>query len=66
MPFHVRDDGWMGAALTFSGELKIPPGQPLRLRYALYIHAGVPAVPALDARWQEFAKTAWVEFPAKR
>lgn len=66
VPFHVRNDGWMGASLTFSGELKIPTDQPLRLRYALYIHAGVPVVAALDARWQEFAKTAWVEFPARR
>src|ERR1041384_1814704 len=36
--FHVRDDGWMGAALTFAGEIVIPPGQPLRLKYALYVH----------------------------
>jgi Methane oxygenase PmoA len=66
VPFHVRNDGWMGASLTFPGELKIAPGQPLHLRYALYIHAGVPSLDSLDARWQEFAKTTWLEFPAKR
>ena len=66
VPFHVRTDGWMGASLTFPGEGKIPPGQPLRLRYALYIHAAVPAATVLEARWQEFAQTSWVDFPAKR
>jgi hypothetical protein len=66
VPFHVRNDGWMGVALTFPGELKIEPGQPLKLRYALYVHAGLPAPAAIEARWAEFAKTAWVDFPAKR
>ncbi|MGB8166962.1 MAG: PmoA family protein [Chthoniobacteraceae bacterium] len=66
VPFHVRNDGWMGASLTFPGELKIAPGQPLRLRYALYVHSGVPALDVLDAQWQQFAKTDWLEFPAKR
>ena len=66
VPFHVRNDGWMGVALTFPGELKIAPGQPLHLRYGLYVHAGVPALEALDARWQEYAKTQWLDFPVKR
>lgn len=64
--FHVRDDGWMGAALTFAGEIVIPPGQPLRLRYALYVHAGIPPVEALQKRWEAFAKTEWVEFGRKK
>ncbi len=38
-PFHVRDDGWMGACLTFEKELAVAPGKPLRLRYALYVHS---------------------------
>ncbi len=66
VPFHVRNDGWMGAALTFGGELKIQPGEPLRLRYALYIHAGLPAAAELDARWKEFAASGWTDFPVKR
>lgn len=66
VPFHVRNDGWMGAALTFPGELKIAPGQPLRLRYALYVHAGIPASEAIEKRWKEFAAAGWTDFPAKR
>ena len=62
VPFHVRDDGWMGAALTFPGAHTIKPGEPLRLRYALYVHSGMPAADALDRRWTEFSKTALAEF----
>ncbi|HVR36389.1 MAG TPA: PmoA family protein [Methylomirabilota bacterium] len=53
--FHVRDDGWMGASLTFAEARPIKPGEPLRLRYGLYIHAGVPPVGELQARWEMFA-----------
>lgn len=55
--FHVRNDGWMGASLTFAGPRKIEPGQPLRLRYALFIHTGQPSNETLAERWAAFAKT---------
>jgi len=54
--FHVRDDGWMGAALTFSAPRTIEPGQPLKLRYGLWVHAGVPSAPAIDDQFAAFAK----------
>jgi len=63
--FHVRNDGWMGAALTFPGEIVIEPGQPLRLRYALYVHAGIPPVEALQKRWEDFSHTTFVDFGRK-
>ena len=66
VPFHVRDDGWMGAALTFPGAHAIRPGEPLRLRYGLCVHSGIPPVVELQARWEEFAKTAIEEFPRKK
>jgi hypothetical protein len=55
--FHVRNDGWMGASLTFDAARKIEAGKSLRLRYGLYVHAGQPAVEALEGRWETFAKT---------
>jgi hypothetical protein len=65
--FHVRDDGWMGTSLTFDGPRKIEPGQPLRLRYGLYVHAGQPSVEALERRWSGFAKTQVVDLaPGKK
>jgi hypothetical protein len=54
--FHVRDDGWMGAALTFAEPRTIEPGTPLKLRYGLWVHAGVPTADAIDAQFAEFAK----------
>lgn len=54
--FHVRDDGWMGASLTFAASRVIKPGEPLRLRYGLYVHAGVPEAGTLQRQWEMFAK----------
>lgn len=64
-PFHVREDGWMGAAPTFPAALTIKVNEPLLLRYGLYIHGGMPAPGAIDQRWQGFAGTPWVDFAAK-
>jgi Methane oxygenase PmoA len=55
--FHVRDDGWMGASLTYDGPRVIEPGQPLQLRYGLYVHAGLQTRGQLQSRWQAFAAT---------
>jgi hypothetical protein len=66
VPFHVRDDGWMGAALTFPAAHTIRRGEPLRLRYALYIHAGIPAPEQLEARWKAFAGSEFAPFPIKK
>ncbi len=63
--FHVREDGWMGASLTFHGPRTIDPGKPLRLRYGLYVHAGVPTAEAIDARWKGFAALPVERIPEK-
>ncbi len=52
--FHVRDDGWMGASLTFDGPRTIELGQPLKLRYGLLVHAGVPTIDQLERQYQAF------------
>lgn len=54
--FHVRDDGWMGASLTHDAPRVLRAGEPLRLRYGFYIHAGQPPVAELKKRWEEFAR----------
>jgi hypothetical protein len=63
--FHVRGDGWMGASLTLEKPITIAPGAPMRLRYGLYIHSGVPPAEALDARWSEFAGVRLSDLSAK-
>lgn len=54
VPFHVRDDGWMGAALTFGNPVTIEPNQPLKLKYALYVHSGLPQLDKLESLWKKF------------
>jgi hypothetical protein len=54
--FHVRNDGWMGASLTFDGPRVVGPGKALRLRYALYVHGESPTVDALERCFADLAK----------
>jgi hypothetical protein len=63
--FHVRNDGWMGASLTFDGPRKIRPneprpsegrGEPLHLRYGLYIHSDMKAMDDIEANWKQFTE----------
>jgi hypothetical protein len=56
-PFHVRNDGWMGASLTLNRPLVIEPGKPLRLRYGLWVHAGVPQPEEIERQWQPFSRS---------
>ncbi len=53
--FHVRADGWMGASPTLDEPIEIRPGSPLRLRYGLFVHGGVPAPETIERRWRDFA-----------
>ncbi|MPY89036.1 MAG: hypothetical protein GEU99_14045 [Luteitalea sp.] len=54
-PFHVREDGWMGAMLALHDPYTIQPGKPLRMRYAVYVHAGMPPLAHIDKAWRRFA-----------
>jgi hypothetical protein len=63
--FHVRDDGWMGAAFNFAAPYTIEPGRPLKLRYGLWVHAGVPTAAAIDQQFAGFVKVGDVVAGAK-
>ncbi len=54
--FHVRNDGWMGASLTFDGPRKIQPNEPLHLRYGLYVHSDIKPNEALETKWKRFTE----------
>ncbi len=51
--FHVRDDGWMGACLSFGRPVTATRSQPLRRRWALFGHSGVPTREELATRHAE-------------
>jgi hypothetical protein len=55
--FHVRNDGWMGAALNLEGPREITHDKPLHLRYGLYIHSDMKSADAIEAVWKQFSKT---------
>jgi hypothetical protein len=42
-PWHVREDGWMGAAVGLQNPITTSRMQPLVLRYLLHAHAGAIA-----------------------
>ena len=64
--FHVRDDGWMGSSLTFDRPREIHPGKPLRLRYGLWVHRGIPSAEKIAEQWQTFAATALPDLEVKQ
>jgi hypothetical protein len=45
----------MGAMLALEERYTIQMGTPLRLRYAVYVHAGMPDAAAIDAVWKRFS-----------
>jgi hypothetical protein len=64
--FHVRDDGWMGASLTYEEPLTVEPGKGIQLRYGFYVHSGLPAAAVLNERWEQFSKMAVTNLPAAK
>ena len=54
--FHVREDGWMGASLTYDKPRVLEVGKPLKLRYGLYVHADMKPAKEIEAQWKRFRK----------
>ena len=59
--FHVRRDGWMGSSLTLDAPRTVTRGKPLRLRYGLYVHNGIPALKAIEERWEQFVRAPLIQ-----
>lgn len=54
--WHVRQDGWMGAAFGLQEGISITREQPLTLRYLLYAHTGEYQAVAAEQVFQQFAQ----------
>ena len=64
--FHVRNDGWMGAATTFRAPFTLLPEQPLHLKYGLLVHSQHSGASEIEQEWQRFAQEPLRPLPAKR
>uniref|UniRef100_A0A7C4LQ19 Methane oxygenase PmoA n=1 Tax=Schlesneria paludicola TaxID=360056 RepID=A0A7C4LQ19_9PLAN len=53
--WHVRDDGWMGAAVCLAEPRMTTRNQPLALRYLLHAHAGAVQPPRAHELARAFA-----------
>ncbi len=53
-PFHVRDDGWMGACLNLDQEIRVSADKPLKLRYGYWVHDGVPVLADIEMTAKSF------------
>lgn len=54
--WHVREDGWMGASLCFSGPVTMSKTSPLCVRYLLHAHRGPPDRDRAAALLAEFTR----------
>lgn len=59
--WHVREDGWMGAAICLQGSITTTRKEPLRLRYLLHAHKGAVQAERADQVAKEFATSGRYE-----
>jgi hypothetical protein len=52
-PFHVREDGWMGAMLSTERVITATTAKPLHLRYGVYVHAKFPDPALLEVTLED-------------
>jgi len=62
--FHVRDDGWMGACLSYEGPRTIKADETLKLRYGLWVHGSLQDKAAIDEQFAAFVKVG--DVPEKK
>lgn len=54
--FHVRDDGWMGIALTQEAPLEVSREKPLVVRYRLWVHDGGCDRERTQREWERWVR----------
>jgi hypothetical protein len=59
--WHCRNDGWAGAAFNAQSAYTLRPGEPLRLRYRLYLHQGNATAGGVARRYAEYAARPTVQ-----
>ena len=59
--WHVRQDGWMGAAPCMQSPIEITADKPLTLRYLMYAHSG-----ACDRERAQLVQDAFMQRPGFR
>lgn len=67
-PWHVREDGWMGASACFAGPRTVTRAEPLTLRYLLHARRGLLDPKRADDAFRAFAARPPLELvkaPAK-
>ncbi|MCC9608196.1 PmoA family protein [Blastopirellula sp. JC732] len=57
-PFHVRDDGWMGACFSHERPQTLKKGESVTARYGIYIHKDVLSQTEIAAQYDKFGKIA--------
>lgn len=55
-PFHVRNDGWMGACFSHQRPTTLKKGESVTARYGVYIHRDVPSQDEIAALYVKFRK----------
>lgn len=64
--FHVRNDGWMGCCLSLDAPVEVTESQKLRVRYALWVHDGIPKQNEIEHQWQTFVSFPVTDLTAKK
>ena len=54
--FHVRNDGWMCSCLSRETPVTVTETTPLRARWGLWVHEGMPAQAQCEEMYQQFLK----------
>lgn len=64
--FHVRNDGWMGCCLSLNTPVEVTESQKLRVRYALWVHDGIPKQEEIEDQWRAFLSLPVADLTPKK